>query len=186
MTGHLTKQEKKLFALCAATAVIYIFYNGLILLLKEKEAVLDQRILAQKNQLEQDLSVIRKAEVLNERHNMYLLKLRRTESEGEIVSSMLSEIDTIADTMGLHVMELKPKTVRHREYNNQFLISLIIKSELEQITRFLYILQQRPYLFDVEEVKFTAHDTKVRTFLTTKLVLKKTFIPSTPKDANES
>ena len=178
MKKQLSGREQKILVLCVLTGLGALFYSGVIVPMNAKKDSLRQEVAVQQKRLDKDLKIIRKAEALEETYAFFVQKFRQPGTGEETVSSILSEIEEVAGKLGLHVADLKPKKVNHNEYDNQFSVSLMIESEFVDIVRFLYTLQQQPYMFDVEEVEFEKSPRKNETMITTRLVLGKTFIPS--------
>ena len=178
MIRRLTGRERKIFVVSLAAVILSFFYNGLVKPLHAKKDFLDQEIASHQKQLNRGLKTVQKAKVLGARYDVYLKQFRQSGTEEEAASSILSEIEEAAGKFGLHITDLKPQRIKHDEHNNQFSVGLTISSELVDIIRFLYVLQQPPHLFDVEEVEFEKSARKNQSTITTRLVLGKAFIPA--------
>ncbi|MCK5013310.1 MAG: type II secretion system protein M [Candidatus Omnitrophica bacterium] len=176
MIRRLTVREKRIFIATLAVVILAILYNGLIGPLQEEKDFLDQEIALQQKQLTREWKVIGEAKALDAQYDVYLKRFRQSGPEEEMASSILSEIEGAAGRFGLHVTDLKPQRIKHNEHDNQFSVSLTISSELVDVLRFLYVLQQQPYFFDVEEVEFERLARRKQSTITTRLVLGKAFI----------
>jgi len=182
MSQFLNNREQKIFGICLAVVFLAVFYNGLIIPLQEEVNSLHQEIALQKKQLDRSFRIIQKAEKFNTQYDHYWKHFGRTGTGEEVVSSILSEIEKIARKHELHIAELKPQKIKHNELDDQFSVHLTMNSELVDVVRFLYTLQQAPYLFDVEEVELKKTARRKQGAITTRLVLGKTFILT---DSNE-
>lgn len=177
MIRKLTDRERKIFFVCAAIVFLCIFYNGVVVPLQIKKDSLDEEITIGQAQLDRDLTMIRKAETLEGSYSMYLNEFRQPGTGEETISSILSEIETVAGRLGLHVTDLKPQKVKEGEFERQFSVGLTINNGLVDIIRFMYTLQQKPHLFDVQEVQFERSAGRNQNMMITRLVLGKAFIP---------
>lgn len=186
MSQFLNNREKKIFGICLAVVFLAVFYNGLIVPLQGEVNSLHQEIALQKKQLDKSFRVIQKAAKLNTQYDRYWERFGKAGSGEEVVSSILSEIEKVARTHELHIAELKPQKIKHNELDDQFSVHLTMNSELIDVIRFLYTLQQAPYLFDVEEVEFKKSARRKQGKITTRLVLGKTFILTDPNERYES
>lgn len=177
MIRRLTVREKGIFIATLIVVIFSFLYNGLIVPLGAKKDFLDEEIMIQQEQLTRELGIIQRSKALDARYNTYLRQFSKLGTGEEMASSVISEIEETVGKMGLHVVELKPRKVQRNEYENQFLVSLTINSELVDIVRFLYTLQQQPHLFDVEEIEFEKLTRGKQATITTRLILSKAFIP---------
>jgi Tfp pilus assembly protein PilO len=177
MSRGLTARERKIFFVCAAAVLLSIFYNSVIVPLRLRDESVDRGIRVEQAQLDRDLRTIHKAKTLDVSYDVYLSQFRQPGTGEETVTSMLAEIETAAGGVGLHVADLKPQKVKEGEFERQFFVGLTINGEFARIVRFLYILQQKPRLFDVQEVQFERSAGRNQNTMTTRLVLGKAFIP---------
>lgn len=185
MSLFLNSREQKVFMICLVVVFSAVFYNGLIAPLQREANSIYQEIVLRKKQLNGSMRVIQKAESFDARYDSYLKRFGKTGTGEEVSSLILSEIEQIARKLELHISELTPKKIKHNELDDQFSVRLTISSEFVDIVRFLYTLQQAPYLFDVEEVEFRRSARRGRGAVTTRLVLGKTFILTGPRERKE-
>jgi len=176
MSQFLNHREQKIFMICLATVSVAVFYNNLIAPLQQEINSLQVEIGIEKKQLIGNLKVIKRAEKFDEQYSNYLKRFGRSGTEEEIASSILSEIETIAGKLKLHVAELMPERIEHDDFNDRFSVRLTMSSEFVDIVRFLHTLQQSPYFFDVEEVEFKRSARRDQGAITTRLVLGKNYI----------
>jgi Tfp pilus assembly protein PilO len=180
MIRRLSGRERIIFGISLAAVAFAFLYNNLISPLQEKRDFLGQEIMLREKQMVGDLAIVQRSKAQDTKYDAYVKQFSQSGTNEETASSILSEIEGVAGKLGLRVMDLKPKKVQENQYDYQFSVSLAINSGLVDITRFLYILQQEPHFFDVEEVEFEKFTGKDLSMVTTHLVLSKAFIPSNP------
>jgi len=154
MSSVLNNREQKIFVICLVVVFLAVFYNSLIMPLQRKANSIHQEIMLQKKQFNGNMEIIQKAESFDDRYDSYLKRFGKTGSGEEVSSSILSEIEQIARKLELHISELKTQKIKHNELDDQFSVRLTISSDFVEVIHFLHMLQQAPYLFDVEEVEF--------------------------------
>ena len=178
MARALSSREKRIFAWTILVVLAAAFYNAVFLPLQEKKNVLSEQIIIRQKLMRQEQGIIRKAMMIEERYQDYWRQFYRSGTQEEAVSSILTDLEGVVRTLSLDINDLKPQNVRDTGFNRQFSVSLTINSELKDVMRFLYTLQQKPYLFDVEEMQLDKTAAKTPSVLRTRLVLSKAFILS--------
>lgn len=179
MIKQLNKREQKIFMVCIAIVAVYVGYNGLIKPLRQKIISLDQNIERKQIELKKDLRIVRSAKEIDQKYNEYLNVFQQIESDEQVMSSILADIEKVANELGLRISDLKPSKVKGEEGLNVFPLSLIIDGELTSIMQFLYVLQGQPYLFNVEQFRFDRKSQQTMTMINANLILSKTFISQT-------
>ncbi len=158
-------------------AFIYVGTHALVRPLRERNVLLDHSIEAQQRKLDQSLRIIHKAEAVARKYDPYLKRFRQSKSNEQVMSSILAEIEEVAGGLNLRISNLKPNKVKKGEFYNRFSVSLSMESDFLGIMNFLYILQNEPHVFHVEEVHFEKAPAMNTTTLRIQIVLGKIFIP---------
>ncbi|MDO8580292.1 MAG: type II secretion system protein GspM [Candidatus Omnitrophota bacterium] len=177
MIRRLTKREQYIFYICLLFIGIFIFYQGLIKPSWEESESLDQKIVIQQRRLQKDQRLLQEAKGKEKAHAAYLLAYKQNGTDEQVMSSILSQIEKLAGELKLRISDLKPQRVKQLELLNQFSVSVTIDSEFDDILNFLYLLQQEPYSFNVEEVRFDKGTRRNETIIKSQLVLSKVLIP---------
>lgn len=177
MIKRLTKREQKIFIFLVIIAVAYAALQGVIKPLNEKILFVKNKIEKRKKHLDDNLRIVNKGRKREEQYNYYLNKFKQNQSNEQVMSSMLSEIEGVARSLNLRISDLKPQKAQETNYYNRFSVSLTIDSELAEIIHFIYELQNQTHLFNVDEVRFDKGARRNTSTLKTNLVLSKIFIP---------
>ena len=154
MIRHLSARELKIFILSLVLASTYIGYILLVKPAKEKFFALDEEILVQQRRLAKSSTEIQKAADMEKILAVYEQKFKQPASNEGTMSSILSEIETVAADLKLQIANLTPKRVKEADFANRFSVSLSIDGDFMNILQFLHRLQGEPHLFDVEEARF--------------------------------
>ncbi len=154
MIERLTKREKTIFILCLTTVSIFVSYKIVFGPLMNKIKQVETDIEKQQDQLIKNIHLIKNAEGLTENSKVYIDRFKQTESNEQVMSSMISEIEESASQLKLPISEIKPKVVRKENYVNRFAVSLTMDSSWVDVLKLIHSLQQEPHFFDIEEIVF--------------------------------
>jgi Tfp pilus assembly protein PilO len=177
MIRRLSKREQRVFILTIVTVLVYVSFNWVFKPLKLRIQFMESSIEEKKSMILKHQRIIRRAQAIEEEYDQYEYDFRQDKSNEQVMSSILSEIELIAGDLDLRISDMKPKRRKKEEYFNRFSVSLTIKSELSEILNFLYILQNKPYLFNVDEIRFDKGSRRKDSSVKTSLVLSKILIP---------
>ena len=177
MIKGFSASQRNILIACGVIFCFYIFYLMVMRPFQEKLDSIDERILLKEEQLKKNLSVIGQAGALDQKYKGFLSQFKQTDTNEQVMSSILSEIDAVAGSLQMHILDLKPQSVVKNGYNNQFPVNLTIESEFANIVQFIYLLQSPPHFFDVEEVHFEKNFNVNSASIKTSLILSKTLMP---------
>ena len=175
---HLSSRERTILFACIGTAIVYCIYHVVFKPLAEKETVLMQQIDIASQQLQKHVTAIKKAKAIHEMYTAYLVRFSQNGSDEQMMSSMISEIDSIASRMGIRIADMKPQKVKREDFHNKFLVTLNLGGSLEAIVRFFYTLQDKEHSFGIDEI-FMEKDPAQPSALKCRLVVSRTLIVST-------
>jgi len=150
----LTKREKIILMLCCGVTFAYLSWNGVWKPLQKQEMFLEREIPKSEKLLQKNLAIIRKGRQAKQAYEQHMSSLIQKRSDEEEMSAILSQVEFLANEIGMRIAEIKPKRVRTVDFYNRFSVSLAVEGKLEDIVHFLYILQNAPYYFNVDEIKF--------------------------------
>ena len=172
----LDAREKNIFIVCIAMLAFYGAYHFFMAPLNEKIGFLRREIAVREEQCVKDAMVIARSRQWDEPYEAYLKQFHPAGTNAEMMSSVLSDIEKVAGVLGLRVTDLKPGKIQNIDMGHTLSVGLTINSELIDMVRFLYVMQQKPYYFHVEEIKIEQSALRGREALTSRLVVEKMFI----------
>ena len=148
-----------------------------ILPLKDKVQELDAQIASEQRKIRKNMQIIHDAKALDAQYESLRSSFYQNGTDEQAKSSILKEIESVARDLNLQISDLKPQRVRSNEFFNTFSVSLNMDSNLPDILKFLQILQDKPHLFDVQEVRFDKSNRRDTSSINTSIILEKTLIP---------
>ena len=174
---RLNKREQAIFVICVLLLSIFVIFNGFMKPLQAKKGFVEEKIAAQKIRLTKNMKAIKEGSALSETYNAYINQYKQAQSNEQVMSALLAEIEEVARELGLNISDLKPNKVRKGEYYNQFSVSVTLDNQFEQIMNLLYTLQSAPHLFDVDEARFDKSSNRNEANLRANIVFSKILIP---------
>ncbi len=128
-----------------------------------------------KGRLTKDRRLIVEGPAIDREYEAYLPFFRQAQGDEATMSLLLSQIELTASRIPLPVLEIKPQKVKGEDFYNEFSINLTIEEEFNKIYRFLYDIQNAPFLFNVEELRLEKDPLK-ESFMKCTLILTKRLI----------
>ncbi|OGX26643.1 MAG: hypothetical protein A2787_02230 [Omnitrophica WOR_2 bacterium RIFCSPHIGHO2_01_FULL_48_9] len=154
MAIRLSGRERTIFFLCLAVVFVYFVYIFLYQPFQEQRSDLSTQIEAAQREFMKNSKFIENSQAYQAEYDTYLEKFKQQGSEEEVMSSFVSEIEQIAAQFNVRIAEMKPRKVRREDFYNNFSVNLNINTRLNDLIRFLYVLQSDPHFFGVEEFRF--------------------------------
>ncbi len=176
MIRRLTRREQGISILCIVMAGVYVIYSFLVKPMIVNLATLDDQIIVQSRRLDKDTMEIGRARASEETIALFEKKFKQIRSNEETISSLLAEIEVVANQLQLQITNLTPQRVQEGESYKHFLINLTIDGDFMNILQFVHILQGEGHLLEVQEARFDKGMRSHETFVQATLVLKKTFL----------
>lgn len=173
----LTKREKYILVFCLVMIVGLGAYNFIFKPFSEAIENVGKKIESQQKKLRSNQRIIQKAKAVKRDYENYVAGYKQSKSNEQAMSALLSEIEEAANQLQLRIADLKPQKVKENDFYNQFSVSLTIDSDFGSVLQFLYTLQNKPHLLNVEEIQFEKGSQRNSSSVKTNLVLSRILIP---------
>jgi Tfp pilus assembly protein PilO len=141
-----------------------------------KSEILELEIAKNKRRLQKNYRIIRKGKRFQKQYGDTLTRFKQKQSDEEIMSGILSEIESTARTLDMRISDMKPQRVKKQEYYNIFSVNLAINGQLDEILHFLYLLQNPPHLFNIDELRIEKSSPRAKS-LHSRMVFSRILIP---------
>ena len=173
----LSKREKFIAGICVMFVASYIGY-GLIYKPADKEvAYLDGEIQRKQREIVKGLSIIKKEKRREGEYRSIEQKFKQGKPDEQVMSVLLAEIESVAHGLEIKISNLNPQKLKKENGYHYFSVSLTLDSSLEDILRFIYLLQREPHIFYIEDLRLDKVTRKKSQKIKTRLVLGKLLIP---------
>lgn len=149
--SNLTKREKKLFYLTMFLIFVWITYNFVIkpIIVKWKE--LDDKIEEKSRELEKNIRMIDRKERIEHEYKNYASAVKMGGSEEEEMAKFLTEIESLASSSSVHIIEIKPRPSKKIQFYKKYLIELDAEGNINQLSKFIYDIQNSSQLLKVDK-----------------------------------
>ncbi len=172
----LSQRERVIIVIFLLSFLIFVIYTWVYKPLADQASLFKDKVKSAERNLRKNLKTIDESEALKKKYEAILKSFKQTTSDEEIMSSILSEIESAANKINLRLADMKTRKPRKIDFYNNFSVSLAIDAELADILNFIHILQNPPYLFSVEELQLSKNSPRI-TALRCQMVLSRILTP---------
>ncbi len=173
MIRELTQRETKIAIVCGLTIAIYVGYFGVFIPYAKKIATVDAQLIAQKRKLLKHIRLLKNSGEIQRQYDYYSQLLKQPGAKEHIMAIMISDIEKVGASVDVHISRIKPKDVESGELLNRFSVDVSLNGSFKDTTRFLYILQKKPNMFEVQDIQISKKSRKTSSKMKTRLVLSK-------------
>ncbi len=177
----LSSREKWSVALSLIVVIGGIFYYGVLLPSKEAQEAAEQKADGLKRKLIKEQQLIEQSLQITASYEEYVRLFVQEFSDDEQMSAIIAEIETVARQINLRFSQIKPDRVKNEEFYNIFAVNLTAEGKMEELTRFFYLLQNRPHLFAIKQLRLEK-DPDNTSQLKAHLIVHRSLIPEEKKN----
>lgn len=154
---QLSAREKKFFLLSLAVLAVYLIRTLVVAPVQARSEWLDRQIRNTEQKLLSASRTIHKSRIVQSRNEALLEDYRQTQSDEEVMSGILTEIEATAAGNRLSISDLKPNRPKMIDYYKEFSVSLVLEGDFTQVMEFIFKLQKQPYSYFVDEADISKH-----------------------------
>lgn len=153
--ARLTKREK-LILYCTVSIVSLMLLDRLIVSpLFHKMRSSDEQLVQKIAHIRKNLHILtQKDRILSERAKYYAL-MRSLESDEEEVTSILKEIEKIANDSSVYLVDMKPGDAKNIGASKKYTINLSCEAQMEQLAAFMYNIESSNKLLTIEKYQIS-------------------------------
>jgi len=148
-------REKKIVGITVGVLTLAAVYYGMYLPVKGRGETLDQQIRVVQERLRKTRLNIEKDADLERSYAIEFAAYKQQDTDEQMMSALLSEIETAAGGVGMHVTEMKPQRVKKAGPYNHFSVSLVLDGGLPELMQFIATIQNPPHQFLVDNMTLT-------------------------------
>ena len=153
--GRLNKREKVIFY-ATITFVSLAFLDRLLITpIYSKIKSLNDEIEVRKSVIKQNLHILAQKDRIKSEMDKYALFLISAKSEEEETTSLLQEIEGIANEAGVYLVDMKPGGLKDMGSSKKYLINLNCEAQMEQLTDFMYNIENSSTLLTIEKYQIS-------------------------------
>jgi Tfp pilus assembly protein PilO len=157
--NKLAKKEKMLMAAAAIIVTMVIIDRLVINPISEKFKRVNSDIKLSEKKLSLDLRNINNKNMIESEYKRYRNYVKRSyASDEEDVANILGEIEGLARTSSVRLVDIKPQAPRQADLYKEYAIDVEIEGDMEQVTTFLYNLNNSAQLLRVTKLRLGLKD----------------------------
>lgn len=149
---NLSKRENKLFYLTLTVAVVWIGQAFVVKPISAKWKQLDDQIAADSLKLEKSERLIGKKDSIKSDYEKAASAVKMAGSGEEEMAVFLTEIESLANSTGVHLNEVKPLPIKKLDLYKKFYADLELEGEMPQISAFMRQVQVSPHLLAIDKL----------------------------------
>ena len=136
--------------LLVASLIIRIIFTPF----HQKLAALDRDIILNEARLKKGVGLMEKKDAIEEEYAKYASYFSLQGDSGEeAVASFLREIESVARSSGMTILDMKPqKEPKGDKFSQQYEISIKAEADMASVVKFLHALQESTLLLSVEKM----------------------------------
>jgi Tfp pilus assembly protein PilO len=151
----ISAREKGLIWMLGILTAGYLGFEGFYKPLNRRSTDLEKRIALTQKKLRKNLLKIQHGQRLEGNGQAIMEQFQQKGSDEQEMSTILSEIEAVADTLNLKISDQKPQKTHRVDFYNVFAVTLTVDGGLTDILHFIYTVQEKPHMFDIDEMQIT-------------------------------
>ena len=148
----LNKREVIVLVITVTLVAGYLIFQFVILPMQNKGSDATNDIVLAQRKLAKNQQTIRQGSGVNEQYQKLVEFLGISGSEGSEFSAMISKLEMLAKEANIHVVNVQPQRATTKEGIRNFPVELNIEGQWSAISKFLYLVQVQPNLFNIQEL----------------------------------
>jgi hypothetical protein len=156
--AKMSAREKAGIAVAAIVVLVVFVDRFIVNPMSARMHRLNREIKASENDLRLDTGLAGQKDAVSAEYGKYSAYVRKSGSDEEEQTKMLSEIEELERKSGVspaNMKSLAPKTV---DFWKKYEVELEVEGEMEQVVNFLYLLNSSPQLLRSEKVTLSPRD----------------------------
>jgi Tfp pilus assembly protein PilO len=153
--GRLSKREKFIFY-CALLIVSITLLDRLIIYpIFSKLNLLNKEIKEKEAGIRKNLHILAHKDRILAESTKYSSFLSSLKSEEEEMTSILKEIESLADKTSIYLIDMKPGGLKDMGTSKKYLVNLNCEAQMEQLVNFIYSIESSNKLLTVDKYQIS-------------------------------
>jgi len=170
---NLSERENRFFYIAVIVVGALICEALIIEPLLTKWRKFDEKISADKLKLEWADKVIAKKAFIASDYEKTASTVRMAGSEEEETAEFLSEIESLANSSGVHINEIRPLPIKRYELYIKFYADIALEGEMVKISDLMRRIEASEYLLSVQKLSLSSKQSAETNLLVCHIVISK-------------
>jgi len=153
--AHLSKREKVIFYAAISFLSLTLLDRLIISPVYSKIKSLNEEIQEKESIIKKNLRILSQKDRISSETAQYASFLNNAKSQEEEATSLLKEIEGLANKAGVYLVDMKPGGLKDKGLSKQYLINLNCESQMEQLAEFMYNIENSNRLLTIEKYQIS-------------------------------
>jgi len=153
--SHLSKRERNILYAAVFIVSLVLLDRLIIHPIYFKMESLGKEIREKESAVKKNLRIVSQKDRILAESAKYSSFLSASESEEEEVTSILKEIETIANKNSIYLSDMKPGSLKKMGDSKKYTVNLNCEAQMEQLTEFMYNIENSNKLLTIEKYEIS-------------------------------
>ena len=154
--AKLSKKERTILYVALTVVSLTILDRLIVYPIFSKIDLLTQEIKQKESDLRREVRIVAQKDRINAEVKKFDSYLQAPNTEDEIITTLLKEVEGIANKSSLYIVDMKPAGTREENKGDiRYLVTMNCEGQMEQIMDFLYNIENSGSLLTVERYQIS-------------------------------
>ncbi len=155
LLSHLSKKERIMLYAAIFILSLVLLDRLIIHPIYSKIGSLDKEIREKESAIKKNIRIVSQKDRILTESAKYSSFLSASESEEEEMTSILKEIETMANKNSVYLFDMKPGSPRKMGASKKYTVNLNCEAQMEQLTEFMYNIENSNKLLTIEKYEIS-------------------------------
>lgn len=156
--NRLSSRERLILPLAAGCVLILLVDHAVFTPVWDMYISMEDRITEAEGTYVRNLVNFKRKEIVESDYEKYRSFIRPAGSDEEENASLLSEVEQLARSNQVVLVDMKPREVKSRQFHKEYAAELDAETEMEGLINFIYQMEQSPQIMKVSSAKLSARE----------------------------
>ena len=153
--SRLSKKEKRLFYITVAIVAVVFLERVVFKPVINKLESFNGKISLEEKKLEKSMLILAQEQAINSEYKKFAQSIKQEQSEEEVIASLLSSIEKMANSVSVFILDMKPGTVEKSEFYKKYSVKVEVEAKINNLSDFIYQIENSPKLLRVSDFRLT-------------------------------
>jgi len=153
--ARLSKREKIIFYAAIFFVSLTLLDRLIISPIYSKIKSLNEETQEKESSIKKNLHILAQKDRISSEITKYTSFLGSAKSEEEETTSLLKEIEGLANKAGVYLIDMKPAGLKDKGSSKKYLINLNCEAQMEQLIDFMYNIENSNELLTIEKYQIS-------------------------------
>ena len=153
--SRLSKRERQTAYISIVLVVCVFFDRAVFRPVMQKIENSNGDISIQEKKLEKSMQILSEEDSLTGEYKKFTQNIKQTQSDEEAMAVLLSNIEKIANSVSVPLIDMKPSVVEKSEFYKKYSVKIEVDSKINNLVDFIYQLENSPQLLRISELRAT-------------------------------